>query len=122
ELPDYSRWLVRRPFEDLRDDLAGSVEELWTQTHRLAELLVQPRDDVEPAAIEQAARVVEEGLKTVADRFERQRSRAEKTRLEDDWEAATAVAALALPDDEKLSVRAGIWRRLDDIRKNDLEV
>ena len=122
ELPDYCRWLVHRPLEDLRDDLAGSVEELWTQTHRLAELLVQPRDGVEPAAIAQAAQVVAEGLKTVADRFERQRSRAEKTRLEDDWEAATAAAAMAFPDDEKLSFRGGIWRRLDDIRKNDVEV
>ncbi|HZW33082.1 MAG TPA: hypothetical protein VFF52_20365, partial [Isosphaeraceae bacterium] len=110
------------PLEDLRDDLAGLVEQLWAQTHRLAELLVQPRDGVEPAALEQAAGVVAEGLKTVADRFDRQRSRAEKTRLEDDWEAVTAAAGLAFPDDDKLSFRAGIWRRLDDIRKNDLEV
>jgi hypothetical protein len=122
ELPDYSRWLVHRPLEDLRDDLAGLVEDLWTQTHRLAELLVQPRDGVEPSAIDQAARLVAEGLKTVSDRFERQRSRAEKTRLEDDWEAATAAAAIAFPGDDPMSFRAGIWRRLEDIRKNDLEV
>src|SRR5204862_66942 len=38
DLPDYSRWLVHRPLDDLRDDLAGLVETLWTQTHHLAAL------------------------------------------------------------------------------------
>src|SRR5262249_23114508 len=122
ELPDYSRWLVHRRPDDLSDDLAGLVEGLWTQAHRLSDLLLSPQDEVEPDALEPTDRAVDEGLRKVIDRFDRLRSRAEKTRLEEDWEVATAAAAVAHPDDDRLTFRSGIWDRLNNIRNNDQEV
>jgi hypothetical protein len=123
DLPDYSRWLVARPRDDLRDDLAGQAETLWTQTHRLADLLEVYRPDVEPAAIEQAGRVVDSGFRKLVERFVSfQRSATEKARLQEDSAAAAAAAAIAFADDDKLTFRTAIWDRLDNIRKNDLEV
>src|SRR5262249_17527214 len=122
-LPDYSRWLVHRPRDELRDDLAGQVENLWTQTHQLADLLERFRADVEPAAIELATKTVDAEFQKVVDRFEfHQRSATEKARLQEDGEAAAAAAEIAFPDDDKLTFRTGIWDRLDNIRKNDREV
>src|SRR5262249_20730282 len=122
ELPDYSRWLVHRRPDDLSDDLAGLVDGLWTQAHRLTDLLLAPQDEVEPDAIEPADRAVDEGLKKVIDRSDRRPSRAAETGPDVDLALAAAAAAVRPPDDDRLTFRSGIWDRLNDIRNNAKEV
>jgi hypothetical protein len=123
-LPDYARWLVYRSVDDPRDELAGQVEALWGQTHRLVDLLERRRDGAEPdlTSLDQTAKAVDQGFKKVVQQFAQQRATTEKARLKNDWEAATTAAAVAFPDNAEVELRTRIWDRLDNLRKNDLEV
>ncbi len=121
DLPDYSRWLPHRPTSELQDDLLQTVENLWKPTHELTEAL-EDAPGAAPGSIDRLAKVIAAGFERVSRQFADQRSRIDSTRLKEDWEAATAAAAVAFADSDDLALRTTIWDRLDNIRKNDLEV
>ena len=120
-LPDYSRWLPHRPADELQDDLLQTVENLWKTTHELTEAL-EDAPGAAPGLIDQLAKAIAAGFERVSRQFTDQRSRIDSTRLKEDWEAATAAAAVAFADSDDLALRTTIWDRLDNIRKNDFEV
>jgi hypothetical protein len=122
-LPDYSFWLAHRRAEELHDDLTTRVEKLWATAHQLSERLAKPNDKIDAAFFGPASKDVSDGLEKLADRFNREASRIDTNRAEDDWEAATAAAAVPFPDSsDDLSIRTKIWKRLDNIQKYDREL
>jgi hypothetical protein len=121
-LPDYSRWLVHRHPEDPGDDLGGRVEALWARAHQLSKLLKRPDEGTEPKEIKQTAHDLNTDLDKLVEQFVHERGTIAKVRLPEDWEVDSAAAAVLFPDDEKLTVRTGIWDRLDDIRLHDQEL
>ena len=121
-LPDYSRWLIRRQPDGSGDDLIGRVETLWAKAHQLSAMLKRPDERTEAATIKPVAKEVGDGLDKLVEQFVQERGTIAKDRLREDWEVDSAAAAVLFPDDEKLTIRRGIWDRLDNIGLHDVEV
>ncbi len=121
-LPGYSRWVVHRHSEDPKDDLAVRVETLWVKAHQLSEMLKPTDESTAPTAIKQSAQDLETGLDKLVEQFVQERGTIARDRQREDWEVDSSAAAVLFPDDEKLTIRKGIWDRLDDIRRHDLVV
>jgi hypothetical protein len=125
ELPDYSRWLARRRPKDVADKLVERVRALWSEAHRLSARLATPSatasiDDL--AALTSPKAGVGAGLEEVAGKFVDHQREYDADRRPEDWEAASAAAAVAFPDNPGLALRETIWARLDNIRRKDVEL
>lgn len=125
ELPDYSRWLAHRHPKDVADKLVEKVRALWAEAHRLSARLDTPSataslDDL--AALTNPKSGVGAGLAEVARKFVDHQREYDADRRPEDWEAASAAAAVAFPDGPSLALRETIWARLDNIRRKDVEL
>ena len=114
-LPDYSRWLAHRSSEELHNDLTSRVEELWDTTHQLTARLEKPEGQADIGPLSRFSRSLTQGLEHLTQQFQSARSN-------ENWEAATAAAAVPFPDKADLALRNSLWVRLDNIRLNDREV
>ena len=125
ELPEYARWIPHRhPEDQLKDDLSGTLVELWNQVHTLSGMVETPLEagDADLGPLDQAHKSVGTGLEQIARKFADQGSKFSSDRLREDFQAAAAAAAVAFPDSPELTLRSTIWDRLDTIGAHDLEV
>jgi hypothetical protein len=118
-LPEYSRWVAHRYTDELENTLATTVEDLWVKTHSLAQRLEKPPPDGELGSLEQAAKAVAERRDTLAQVLVEQVRRINAARSREDWEAATAAAAIPFSESGELALRSALWARLDNIRDHD---
>jgi len=118
-LPDYSQWLAHRYSDELQNDLVPTVEQLWEMTHALTDRLEKPQSDAEVDSFEETAKTLSLKLDLLARNFADQVSRINGARSKEDWEAATAAAAVPFPETGELTLRSSIWARLENIRDHD---
>ena len=122
ELIEYSRWVShRRSLPGAVDDdkVVKAIEDLWTGTHELTEMLGTVGD---ASRVVTLAKTISRDFEAVADRFAEQKADIDLKRTGEDWEVATAATRVAFADSDGLSLRETIWKRLDNIRQKDQEL
>lgn len=113
-LPAYTRWLANRDSDELWNNLEPKLEALWATTHQLAVQLEKPSDDV--GSFAKAVTTLLRDLEDLSRRFKAECSQRGTVRSKDDWQAASAAAAVPLVDANAASLRSDLWDRLDNIR------
>ena len=118
-LPEYSRWIAHRYSEELDDTLPGTLQDLWEKTHAIAARLEKPQADGDLGWLAQAAKTLSDRRDAVARSLVGQVDRIDAARSREDWQVATAAAAVPFPDSGDLALRERLWARLDNIRDHD---
>ena len=119
-LPGYTHWLANRDSDVLWNNLTSKVDKLWMTTHALSARLEAPMDDVDSLA--PTVTELSRGLLDLTDRYEVELRGDATDRRNDDWQAATAAAAVPFADSSERSLRSQLWDRLDNIRAHDKEL
>lgn len=122
DLPEYASWVPQRQSSDLKDGLDKTMRELWDATHELSRRLAEPKDDADLEALEQSGKALSEGVAALGQRLVRDAQDIGRERGPEDWESATAAAAVAVADNDELSVRKTLWKRLANIERKDEEI
>jgi hypothetical protein len=116
-LPGYTHWLANRDSDVLWNNLTSKVDKLWVTTHALSARLETPSDDV--VSLAPTVTELSQGLLDLTKRYEDELRGDATDRRNDDWQAATAAAAVPFADPNERSLRSQLWDRLDDIRAHD---
>lgn len=117
DLPEYARWLADRASYD--GVMIENVRDLLDRAHDLDRRLEQPSDDLDIMAINQQIDEFGAQMRAVEQAFGAERERVDTSRLAEDWESATAAAAVAPSHPDLLAMRRSLWRRLANIAVND---
>ena len=118
-LPEYSRWIAHRYSDELEDTLPATLQDLWEKTHAMAARLEKPQADGDLGWLAQAAKALSDRRDALSRSLVEQVDRIDAGRSREDWQAATAAAAVPFPDSDDLALRARLWARLDNIRDHD---
>ena len=86
---------------------------------QLSERLEKPQPDADIGSFAPATQALSVKLDLLAKSMADEIGRINTARSKEDWEAATAAAAVPFSDSGELALRSRLWARLDNIREHD---